>query len=173
MFQQIIPRSFLWLVTLCAVLIIGIIGCGGDDDDNEWVGTWSVETVDGQNVQAQFEAFELLAQAFGETVDISYIDDWTFDGDGTWRREVTLDIETADDRETTSFEVMGTYSLSGSNYTLTVTGGDLRALTADGVEVQTETDFDFEEIAAGTWSRKGDTLTLTSDDGTTLGFKKK
>ena len=43
MFQQVIPRSFLWLVSFCAVLIIGIIGCGGDDDDdnNEWVGTWS------------------------------------------------------------------------------------------------------------------------------------
>ena len=41
MFGQVIPRSFLWFVSLCAILIIGIIGCGGDDDDNEWVGTWS------------------------------------------------------------------------------------------------------------------------------------
>ena len=173
MFGQAIPRSFLWLVSICAVLIIGTIGCGGDDDDNEWVGTWSLETVDGQNVSAQFEAFKLLAAAFGETVDISYIDDWIFNGDGTWRREVTLDIETADDRETTSFEVMGTYSLSGSNYTLTVTGGDVQALTAAGVEVENETDFDFEEITAGTWSREGKSLTLNSDDGTTIGFKKK
>ena len=170
MFGQVIPRSFLWFLSFCAVLIIGIIGCGGDDDDNEWVGTWAIETVDGKNVQAQFEAFALLAQAFGEKVDISYIDAWTFDDDGTWHREVTLDVETADERETTSFEVMGTYSLSGSNYTLTVTEGDFTLSTDD---VETETEFDFEEIEAGTWSRKGDTLTLTSDDGTTLGFKKK
>ena len=83
MFQQVIPRSFLWLATLGAVLIIGIIGCGGDDDDNEWVGTWAVETIDGTNVHAQFEAFALLAKSFGEEVDISYIDNWTFDDDGT------------------------------------------------------------------------------------------
>ena len=36
MFSQAISRSFLLLATLCPVLIIGIIGCGGDEDDNEW-----------------------------------------------------------------------------------------------------------------------------------------
>lgn len=44
MFGHEIPRSFFWLVCLHAVLIIGIIGCGGDDD-NEWVGTWEIETI--------------------------------------------------------------------------------------------------------------------------------
>ena len=38
MFQQVISRSFLWLVGLCVILVIGITGCGGDDDDNDWVG---------------------------------------------------------------------------------------------------------------------------------------
>ena len=61
MFQQVIPRSLLWLVSFCAALIIGIIGCGGDDDDNEWVGTWAVETIDGKNLQQQFDAFELCS----------------------------------------------------------------------------------------------------------------
>ena len=73
------------------------------------------------------------------------------------------------DKETTSFEVMGTYSLSGSNFTLTLTGGDSTAFSTDDVG----TEIDFEDIASGTWSRKGNTLTLTADDGTTLGFKKK
>ena len=70
MFGQVIPRSFVWFVSLCAVLTIGIIGCGGDDnedDDSEWVGTWSLETVDGKNVQAQFEAFELLEPVLKRT----------------------------------------------------------------------------------------------------------
>ena len=35
MFGQAIPRSFLWLVGLYAVLTIGITGCGSEDDDNE------------------------------------------------------------------------------------------------------------------------------------------
>ena len=63
MFGQVIPRSFVWFVSLCVVLIIGIIGCGGDDDggddngagDNEWVGTWSLETVDGQTLDQVLE----------------------------------------------------------------------------------------------------------------------
>ena len=32
MFQQVIPHSSLWLVSLCAVLIIGNIGCGEEDN---------------------------------------------------------------------------------------------------------------------------------------------
>lgn len=35
MFSQAISRSFLLLASLFVVLIIGIIGCGGDEDDNE------------------------------------------------------------------------------------------------------------------------------------------
>ena len=134
----------------------------------------AIETVDGKNVQAQFEAFALLAQAFGEEVDISYIDARTFDDDGTWHREVTLDVETADERDTTSFEVMGTYSLSGSNYTITV--NDVTVIAEGDVdfleEADAETDFESGDIETGTWSRNGDTLTLTSDDGHVLGFKK-
>ena len=63
---------------------------------------------------------------------------------------------------------MGTYSLSGSNYTLTLTGGNFTSATE---EVETETEFDFEEIENGTWSRSGNTLTLNSDDGSTIVFK--
>ena len=43
MFGQVIPRSFLWLASIWTVLIVGIIGCGGDGDsegDTDWVGTW-------------------------------------------------------------------------------------------------------------------------------------
>ena len=178
MFQQVIPRSFLWLVSLCAILIIGIIGCGGDDngddEDNEWVGTWAIETIDGKNLQQQFDAFELLAEALGEETDISYTDNWTFDDDGTWHREVTMKVETADDRETASSEFMGTYSLSGSNYTITV--NDVTVIAEGDVdfleEADAETDFESGDIETGTWSRNGDTLTLTSDDGHVLGFKK-
>ena len=177
-FGQVIARSFLWFVSLCAILIVGIIGCGGDDngddEDNEWVGTWVVETRDGENIQVQFEAIELLAEAFGEEVDIFYIDNWTFDDDGTWHREVTMKVETADDREMASFELMGTYSLSGSNYTITV--NDVTVIAEGDVdfleEADAETDFESGDIETGTWSRKGDTLTLTSDDGHVVGFKK-
>ena len=178
MFGQVIPRSFLWFLSFCAVLIIGIIGCGGDDneddEDSEWVGTWAVETIDGENIQVQFEAIELLAEALGEETDISYTDNWTFDDDGTWHREVTMKVETAGDREMASSEFMGTYSLSGSNYTITV--NDVTVIAEGDVdfleEADAETDFESGDIEIGTWSRNGDTLTLTNDDGHVLGFKK-
>ena len=177
MFGQVILRSFLWFLSFCAVLIIGIISCGGDDneaDDNEWVGTWAVETIDGENIQVQFEAIELLAEAFGEERDISYTDNWTFDDDGTWHREVTMKVETADDRETASSEFMGTYSLSGSDYTITV--NDVTVIAEGDVdfleEADAETDFESGDIETGTWSRNGDTLTLTSDDDEVIVFKK-
>ena len=73
MFQRI-NFNFLTLVSLCIALIIGAAGCG-DDDDSEWIGTWTLETVDGESIQAQFEAIKLLLEAFGETeTNISYTD---------------------------------------------------------------------------------------------------
>ena len=88
---------------------------------------------------------------------------------------MTLDVETAGDRETTSSEFMGTYSLSGSNYTITV--NDVTVIAEGDVdfleEADAETDFESGDIETGTWSRNGDTLTLTSDAGMVLGLKKK
>ena len=59
MFRQVIPRSFLWLISLYAILIIGITSCGSDDDNNEWVGTWSLNTVDGESIEQGFQEEEV------------------------------------------------------------------------------------------------------------------
>ena len=59
-----------------------------------------------------------------------------------------------------SVKPTGTYSLSGFNYTLTTTTG------SEGLGLGELDD-------TGTWSRSGNTLTLNSDDGTTIVFKKK
>ena len=163
----------LGLVSFCTILVIGISGCG-EDDYNEWAGTWTLETVDGENIQVQFAAFKLLVEAFGgDETDFSYTDIWTFDDDGTWDREVTIEIETADDREFASFAVMGTYSLSDANYTITVneltfTGEG----SSDFVEETVDVGPELGETETGTWSGNGNTLTLTSDSGQVLGFKK-
>ena len=176
MFGQVIPRSFLCLVTLCAVLTIGIIGCGGDDDDgddanaNDWVGTWKIETADGENYEQLFE--ENLEAEFGEGVNVSIVaNEWRFNNDGTLERElafkVTGKIGDEDISGTLTLKGTGTYSLSGSNYTVTYT------LQEDGTgwfEGEEET---FTEEASGTWSREGNTLTINSDDGTTIVFKRK
>ena len=57
---------------------------------------------------------------------------------------------------------MGTYTLSGSNYTLTPT-----ELEGTGFFEGETTVFGSDEDT-GTWSRSGNTLTLNDDDGSTL-----
>lgn len=159
MLGQVIPRSFSCLVSLCAVLIIGIIGCNGgggsfggsysyEDDDNEWVGTWALETVDGQN-WAQFLA--------ADGVNLSIItNDWTFYSDGTLEADVVFELEPKGEKIiTVSNNARGTYTLTDSIY----------ALEFDGT--------DFFKDSTGTWSRTWSALTLNSDDGTTIVFGKK
>ena len=156
MFQQVTPRSFLWVVSLWTVLIIGIISCGGDDDDNDWggtwaaddnqwAGTWAVESINGLN-------YEMFWASLGSSVTTNNI---TFHDDGTFDIEVTIE-------GLATTKSMGTYSLSGSNY------------TASGFNVSTtaaeETGSD---ESTGTWSRSGNTLTINSNDGTTIVFKRK
>ena len=159
-FQQIIPRSFLWSATLWAILIFGIIGCGGDDneidDDNEWVGTWSLDTFDGQTLE------KVLEQELGtEGVTVSIVtNSWTFNDDGTLEAEISFKIGNQGGDSafaiTSSSKTTGTYSLSGSNYTLTLEEIPIASL----------------KESTGTWSREGDILTLNSDNGGSITFKK-
>ena len=169
MFGQVIPRSFLWLISLYAVLIIGIIGCGGDgDDDNEWGGTWALETIDGESLDQD------LAEGFGDAeIDFDITaNDWTFDSDGMMEVEFGMKFEVKEQGLAFSGEgsmkITGTYALSGSNYTLTPINVEGTGLFEGDVEPVGPTD---EET--GTWSRSGNTLTLNSEDGETLVFKKK
>ncbi len=162
-----------WLVSLCAVLAIGFIGCGSGDSetDDDLVGTWTLESVDGATIQETIDQFKQLAAAFGQVLEISYTEDWTFESDGMWRRASTLVAPNdAGEVETNSFEATGTYSLSGSNYSITITGTTGEDVTEG---VQADIDFDFADVLSGSWSISGSTLTLTGDGGTVLGFKSK
>ena len=161
MFQQVTPRSFLWLVILCAVLIIEITGCGGDDnetdDDNEWGGTWSLETFDGQTLEQVMEK-ELATE--GVTISI-VTNNWTFNNDGTLEAEIGFKLGNQGGDSaiaiTSSSKATGTYSLSGTNYTLTLEEIPIVSL----------------KESTGTWSREGNILTLNSDNSGSIAFKKK
>ncbi len=159
MSQQVILRSFLWLIVLCAVLIIGITGCGNDDEDvdNEWVGAWNFKSVgDVDFVSGRESAAEL-------GISVKYL--LTFNSDGTWQSEVTAEIGGAP----LTHRATGTYSLSGANYTMSGTADIFSVAWA-------KNEISFEEVGpledSGTWVRKGGTLTLTNDDGTVIVLKK-
>lgn len=159
-FQQVISRSLLWLATLWTISIVGIVGCGGDDngmDDNEWVGTWSLETFDGQPLQKVLEQ-ELATE--GVTISI-VTNNWMFNNDGTLEAEISFKIRSQGEDSaialTSSSKTTGTYSLSDSNYTLALEEIPIASL----------------KESAGAWSRAGNTLTLNSDNGNNIDFKKK
>ena len=143
MFGQVIPRSLLWSLSIWVVLTIPVIGCGSDEDNeadegNEWVGTWTIESIDGLN-------YEMFWTSLGYSVVTNNI---TFHDDGT------LDIEVGVEGLATT-KAMGTYSLSGSNY------------TASGLNVSTTAEEDTgSDEDTGTWVREGNTLTITSNNGT-------
>ena len=161
MYHQIIPRSFPGLVALCAVLSLGIISCGSDDNngagDNEWIGTWSLETFDGQSLD------QVLEKELGrEAVTISIVtNNWTFNNDGTLEAEIGFRLGNQGGDSaiaiTSSNKTTGTYSLSGSSYTLTLEDIPILSL----------------KESTGTWSREGNTLTLNSDNSGSIAFKKK
>ena len=163
MFQQAIHRPFLWLVTLCAILTVGVAGCGGDSDDDGWGGTWEIESIDGKSYEQVFEE-----EFGGNEVDVSIVtNDWTFYDDGTLEAEIRIKIEGgaggSEITATISQNATGAYSLSGSSYTLTL------EITINFLgEAETQTDEDM-----GTWSRSGNTLTLNSEEDETIVFKKK
>ena len=120
MFGQVIPRSFLWLVGLYAALTIGITGCGSEDDDNDWVGTWAIETIDGENYE------QFIEEDGPEGTNVSIVtNNWTFNSEGMMEMEAEFELEYAEGGSEISAKVSlqgaGTYSLSDSNYTLTVT----------------------------------------------------
>ena len=158
MFGQVIPRSFVWFVSICAVLIIGIIGCNGgggsyggsyyEDKDNDWIGTWALETVDGQS-WAQF----LVEDGVNISIITNY---WTFYNDGSLEAEVVFELEPkGDEIIPIQNKARGTYSLTDSIYELKFEGTD------------------FFTDSTGTWSSTWSALTLNSDDGTTIVFGKK
>ncbi len=168
MFQHVNLRSFLWMVTLYVVLIIGTLGCGRDDDN--WVGTWSLETIDGQRLE------QLLAEDIGRAgLNASFVtNSWTFNSDGTMEAEIEIKftgkIEGVEDSASISIKVTGTYSLLDANYTLIITSGTRVLITPEGVETDPLTGSDED---TGTWTREGSTLILFSDSDETSVFKKK
>lgn len=160
--------TFLWVIT--TVLTLFIIGCGGDvltriftsyDDEeaNEWVGSWTMQSVDEINFDQDIELEE-----GGKLSTVT--NDWTFTDDGKVVGylifQTPLPPPDPDGMVEVSITITGTYTLSGDTYTLTLTIEDPSHLFDESFAEET-----------GTWVREGNALTLNDNDGQTLVFKKK
>ena len=165
-------------VSCCAFLIIGFTGCDWLWSGNPWIGKWKLETINDRNRETY--PWHLHKDDTGTSDGIEHYDyyyDWWFDLEGTWFADMTF----IGDPEWVSLTARGSYSLSGSNYTpLTRTLLEFRFFEGRVVLVDETTGFpasenisSFADIATGTWSENGDSLTLRSDAGHVLTFRRR
>ena len=193
MSRQMVMNLFLGLFTLCG--IIGVIGCDNFEaligeiigaepiqpPDNEWVGTWALESyqglslletvaeyddyddedwtfinangsaVDGDLLEQAIAAFWSGAGVAGYDGSISY----SFQNDGTMEIEIVirlqLQVEDIQGVLVGKDQLPGSYALIGSAYTIKIA----------------------DEVETGTWQRTEDTLILNPDGGDGLTVLKK
>ena len=190
MFRQIAVRLFLGLVAVCG--IIGFISCDNfevliigtidgeliEPEDNEWTGTWVLESYQGLSALeavAEYDDYEdedwTFLDADGSVVEGNLRGQaiaafWSGDGvtgydgsisysfydDGTMALEIVirLQVQVGDIQGVLVGKdgIPGNYFLSGSAYTTEIA----------------------DEVETGIWQRVGDTLTLNPDgaDGSTV-----
>ena len=184
MFRPIVMKLFLAVFGVCG--IIGVIGCGAievllidltdpdpiEPEDNEWIGTWALESYMGLSLLetlAEYDDYDeedwTFLDATGSAVEGTLLEQaiaafWSGDGvtgyDGsityTFSEARAMEIGVVIRLELTvgdtqgvligKDQIPGTYSLTGSNYATEI--GD--------------------EVETGTWQRTGDTLMLTPDE---------
>ena len=193
MYRQIVINLFLGFVGLCG--IIGVAGCDNFEDliteiidpdpiqtpDNEWVGTWALESyqglslletlaeyddyddedwtfinadgsaVDGDLLEQAIAAFWSGAGVTGYDGSISY----SFQNSGIMEIEIIIRLQLqAGDIQGVLVgkdQIPGSYSLIGSAYTTEIA----------------------DEVETGAWQRTGDTLILNPDGGNGLTVLKK
>ena len=153
--------GLIWLFTFIVVLLGGCELIAPlhqqlhdmEEETNPWVGTWSLESVDGAPFSDLFADDEEIVSAYSH---------WTFDADGTWAVEFTIEYEYQNGGQfygLISIEASGVYTLDGSNYVLIV-------------EEDPDLFFENDNRNTGTWFSADDTLTLTAEDGSFAVFKR-
>ena len=190
MFRPTVMHLFLAVFGLCG--IIGGIGCGDlevllidltdpdpiEPEDNEWIGTWALESYQGLSLLetlAEYDDYDdedwTLLDADGAAVDGNLLEQaiaafwsgdgvtgydgsitYTFSGDGVMEIEIVIRLQMqAGDIQGVLVgrdQIPGSYSLIGAAYRTEI----------------------FDEVETGTWQRTGDTLILNPEgvDGSTI-----
>ena len=190
MFRQIVVSLFIGFFGICG--IIGVISCADldiliidltDPDpiepaDNEWVGTWALESYQGLSLLetlAEYDDYDdedwTFLAADGSVVDSALLEQaiaafwsgagvtgydgaisYSFHADKTMEIEIViqlrLQVEEIQGVLVGKDQIPGNYSLIGSGYTTEI----------------------FDEVEMGTWQRTGDALILNPEgaDGLTI-----
>ena len=190
MIRQIVINLFLGIFGICG--IFGVIGCDNfealiaevidpepiEPEDNEWIGTWVLESYQGLSALealAEYDDYddedwtfldadgsvvegdlrEKAIQAFWSGDGVTGYDgsiSYTFHGDGVMELEIVirlqLQVEDIQGVLVGMDGLPGSYSLNGADYTTEI----------------------FDEVETGTWERTEDTLVLNPDgsDGLTV-----
>lgn len=129
-------------LSLLLTLFFGviIIGCGGDDEDEEKpevdetavIGSWEIESINGRTFRQAFSR-DVEAQAGIEEKLELIANDWEFNDDGTWSWYFEFKTESNFSEPVYSimshqdYSVNGTYTVDGAN--MTVTEGDVKLNT--------------------------------------------
>ena len=146
------------------ILAITLCGCEAvvdtvitQPEENPLVGVWTIETMDGQNLEMAISQAQELADFFNI---------WTFYADGQYERLWGWTPAANADGVFVSpplyFSIDGTYAVEGSRLTVTVENS---TFFGDAPKPG--------EAMSGTWVRDGATLTLVFDDGTVIVLRAK
>ena len=156
------------IYALLILIVISLTGCEllqplidptepPTEPDNDWVGSWSLETIDGETLELPFPPPD-------PNITVStYRNEWIFRNDGTWSAEILFELTYTDQGALSLInggQMNGTYELSGQEYKLMLQAGG-------GFFLETP-----DEDDTGTWERVDDTLTLHSSDGSVVVFKR-
>lgn len=159
---NLIRKCYMHMKTpFIVVLVLTLCGCEAlvdtvvtQPEENELVGVWNVETIDGQTLEMAMPEAQELAD---------YFNIWTFSPDGRyewiWGWTPGPNTDGVFFSPPVYFSIDGTYTVQGSRFTLKVTNSTFFG--------------DIPESDAGTWVRDGSILTLTFDAGTVIVLKEK
>ncbi len=163
------PGMFFQTETVLRLLLllsfIGFVGCGGDDDDGGWVGSWSVESIDGESVERG--AAESFAEEFDD-VETEASMTYEFGSDGTMEWNTSIKLEAEGVSLSGGAILRGSYTLTGDTFVM-----EIDSIEGSGFMKQLlEEEGESLDTIRGTWVRDGSTLTLTDDDDSVIVLKK-
>ena len=169
--RMLVFKGNLFYLLFVGLTIFG--GCGDDDPTDEWVGRWTVEMLDGENVDEEMETTVKLGflraggsvedwdlcckNRFDSTVEFTFGDDsrWEFVQTGKWDKSSFSNALSDAELKELNAEVAsqitiistGSYIVTDDEFTMQ---GDKRNVV-------------FKGKMSGSWKRSGSKLTMFGD----------